>query len=198
MKALVIAREGRKAIVLLPGGEMRKVRARKGWQVGMEVEVRRKAAMFGLPSLHSRSGAVLWPALACAAACLVMFAGARLLGNPADDPVNPVQPLSPGQVTAGSDETPLPSAETLPVMIDSTPRPTPEPVRATPTPRPMATRTPEADRIMPSPKPTPLRDICDECGEIGHDDDECPNEKCDECGEIGHDDDDCPEEKHDD
>ena len=73
MKALVLEVTGKKAVLLLPGGEMRTVRAKKDWQTGMEVPVK----PYPLPRLKNRRSmrAVLYPLTACAAAFLVVFAG---------------------------------------------------------------------------------------------------------------------------
>ena len=179
MKALVIAREGRKALLLLPGGEMRTVRARRNWQTGMEVAVKPYSSRRGRPRADWR--AVVYPMAACAAAFVLAFGGMRLLGG-GPDRRNPAQPLASGY------ETSVPQPEET-LRVEATPVPTPLPADPEPT---------ETVRIAAesTPQPTPER-RCDECGGYGHDDDSCPNEKCDECGEYGHDDDSCPNEKCD-
>lgn len=188
MKALVLSREGRKAVLLLPGGEMRMVRAKREWQTGMEVTVR----PYPLRKPKRKSGlrAVWYPAAVCAAVCVILFAGLRLSGRTHIDRQQPIEPLSSG----------VPSAA---VSADQPSfAPTDEPViTVPPTPTPTPTFTP-----MPTPIPAPVCDecgqtghdddcpyeVCDECGRTGHDDDDCPYEVCDECGQTGHDDDDCP------
>ena len=176
MKALIIAREGRRAILLLPGGEMRTVRARDGWQTGMKVDA-------PLVSVHRkkkkrRSAGVWVPAMACAAVMLVVFAGIQRLGGDFVDRQHAPSPLSSGMPALTEKPTAAPT-ETPPPMPASTPQPTIRP------------------EITAPPQPTAQQGKrCDECGQYGHDDDDCPNERCDECGQYGHDDDDCPNRKH--
>ena len=201
MKALVLEREGRRAVLLLPGGEMRTVRAKKDWETGMEVSV--KPYPLRKKRMKFNARAVLYPLTGCMAAILIIFVGLNRLGGEHIDRQHPVQPLSSGSpVQTNPIETPDPSAA---------PQPTPEPTflpaanmpdsvqKIQPTPMTEASPVPTdhaawTDDPVQSPRPTPLPEQCDECGQYGHDDDHCPNEICDECGEKGHDDDHCPEQ----
>ena len=189
MKALVLSREGRKAVLLLPGGEMRTVRAKREWQTGMEVTVR----PYPLRKAKRKSGlrAVWYPMVACAAAFVILFAGLRLAGRTHIDRQQPIEPLSsgaPAAVVATDEPTTEPAVTASPTpTVSLTPAPTP-------TPSPMPTSEPTAaPTVVVTVPPTP-QPRCDECGQTGHDDDHCPYEVCDECGRTGHDDDDCPYE----
>lgn len=192
MKALVLERTGRRAVLLLPGGEIRTVRARKGWETGMEVRVkpyplRKKRTKFNLR-------AVFYPLAACAAALLIVFAGLNRLGGDHIDRQHPVQPLSSGSPAATHTNAPEPTGSPTSMPAANTPQPTKEAVQSTPRPTPEpAANTPGT---VPAVQPTPQQElkICDECGQTGHGDDACPYEVCDECGAAGHDDDDCPEQ----
>lgn len=182
MKALVLERKGGKVIVLLPGGEMRTMRARKDWEVGMEVPVR------PYPLRHSgKTGirSVLYPLAVCAAAFLVVFTGLKLLGGNHIDRQHPIGPLSSGNPSALLTETPTIAPTDAPTSVP-TEKPTAKPVICD-----ECGRTGHDDDDCPYEK-------CDECGRTGHDDDDCPYEKCDECGLSGHDDDDCPYHQEDD
>jgi len=201
MRALVLERTGRKAVLLLPGGEMRTVRAQKGWETGMEVSVKPYFLRKKRTAFNPR--AVLYPLTACAAAVLVLFLGLNRLGGGHIDRQHPVQPLSSGSPSAVQPDVSGPTAEPEPTATDvPAPQPTPETEANTPEPTADAQPTPlpEADthsvrtddQSVQMVQPTPRPEICDECGETGHDDDRCPNEICDECGETGHDDDHCP------
>ena len=205
MKALVLEVAGRKAVLLLPGGEMRTVRAQKAWRTGMEVSVK------PYPLSKKKKGrslrAAFYPLAACAAAFLIVFAGFRLLTGVHIDRQYPIGPLASGQPTETFVPAETPAATDAPTQeptaiptLEPTPVPTDAPTaELTPNPTPAASPVP--------PLPTPAQQTgrseqhsgqrCDECGEYGHDDDDCPNERCDECGGYGHDDDDCPNERCD-
>ena len=182
MKALVLSREGKKAVLLLPGGEMRTVRAQKTWRTGMEVRVEPYPARKRANKPGFR--AILYPAAAYAAAALVAFIGLSLLGGNHTDHRQPLQPMTSGSIPAATG-TARPQTSSAPDMPTAMPLPA-----ASPTAAPDSIAVP----VQPTP---PGRIICDECGEFGHDDDDCPNERCDECGEFGHDDDNCPNERCD-
>ena len=185
MKALVLEVTGRKAILLLPGGEMRTVRAKKDWTPGMEVSVK----PYPLPKKKKQTSprAVLWPLTACTAAFLIVFAGFRLLGGAHIDRQHPIAPLSSGSPAATHAPTDAPTNEPTPVpSINPTPTAAPTEAPLLPTPGKQAG---QSDRHAGK--------ICDECGQTGHDDDHCPNEVCDECGQLGHDDDHCPSQRCD-
>lgn len=180
MKALVLERKGSKAILLLSGGEMRTVRASKGWETGMEVDVKPYPLPRKKKAVNLR--AVFYPAAACAAVCLIAWIGLSQLGGDHIDRQHPIQPLSSGQ-----------PVQTQPPEESALPMPTPSPMAVRPTPEPSAEA--ETDLPVNIPQPTPMKkEWCDECGEYGHDDDDCPYERCDKCGESGHDDDDCPKQ----
>ena len=195
MKALVLERRGSKAILLLPGGEMRVVRTQKDWQIGMEVAVK----PYPRPKKKKGSAlrAVFYPAAAFAAALVMTIGGLRLLGGGHIDRQQPVQPLASGSASAAP--TDALTASLPPEPTDApTPHPTPEPTDAltasptpasTPTDAPTASVTPTQLSVQPTPQ---SQEQCDECGKYGHDDDDCPDQICDECGKYGHDDDDCP------
>ena len=200
MKALMIAREGRKAILLLPGGEMRTVRARRNWQVGQEVQVRARAAVsFRRTGRPVNWRAAVGPLAVCAAAVALLFAGVQRLGGEHVDQVHSVQPMAPGS-TAEHTQEPTAEPTALPVAeVHSTPTPA---SAFSPTPLPPETALPEPtaepESTHTDAAPTPKREEqrCEECGATGHDDDDCPNQICEECGEAGHDDDDCHQERH--
>ena len=196
MKALVLEVAGKKAILLLPGGEMRTVRAKKDWQTGMKVSTK----PYPLPRKKKRINprAALWPLTACAAAFLIVFAGFRLLTGVHIDRQYPIGPLSSGQPTETCLPTDIPTVEPSPVP---TTIPTPVPTDA-PTVEPSPVPTPTASPVPPLPTPDQQAgrsehhsgERCDECGGYGHDDDDCPDQICEECGRMGHDDDDCPDQ----
>ena len=183
MKALVLERRGSKAVLLLPGGEMRTVRAKKDWQTGMKVSVK----PYPRPKKKRGSAlrAVFYPAAAFAAALVIVMGGLSLLGGDHIDRQHPVQPLASGAPAAES-------ASPEPVWTPS-PAPTDAPT-ATPSPSPTPTSSPTQQPVQPTPG---RQERCDECGQTGHDDDHCPNERCDECGKYGHDDDHCPNQRCD-
>lgn len=173
MKALILSIEGRNAIVLLHGGEMRTVRARSGWSVGQEIDLHQIAAWKPSEGMAAR---VFVPLAACAAVLVLLFAGIYRLGGENIDRVH--QSLSSGSMAAES--TPEPSE--LPEIVPT----------QTQMPQPTPTAVPAAASDVPMQTPYEEGEICDECGQRGHDDDDCPHQICDECGQRGHDDDDCP------
>lgn len=182
MKALILSIEGRKAIVLLRGGEMRTVHAHKDWSVGQEIDLHQAAAW--KPSAGGAAH-ILVPLAACAAVMVLLFAGIYRLGGHTPDPI--FQPLSSGSVVQETSAAPDMTPDPEHIPADETPE-------AAQTPLPEITKAPEPD-MTKSPQATSRPDpdeICDECGERGHDDDDCPHQICDECGRRGHDDDDCP------
>ena len=162
MKALVLSREGKKAVLLLPGGEMRTVRAQKTWRTGMEVRVEpypvRKRA--NKPGFR----AIFYPAAVCAAAALVAFIGLSLLGGNHTDRRQPLQPMTSGSIPAATG-TAQPRASSAPGVPTATPLPA-----ESPTPTPDLIDVP----VQPTPPASGLI-RCDECGAVGHDDDNCPD-----------------------
>ena len=183
MKALVLSREGKKAVLLLPGGEMRTVRAQKTWRTGMEVRVEPYSARKRANKPGFR--AIFYPAAVCAAAALVAFIGLSLRGGNHTDRRQPLQPMTSGSIPAAG--TAQPRVSSAPGVPTATPLPA-----ESPTPTPDLIDVP----VQPTPPASGLI-RCDECGAVGHDDDACPYERCDECGAVGHDDDACPYERCD-
>lgn len=184
MKALVLERRGSKAVLLLPGGEMRTVRAKKDWQTGMKVSVKPYSRPKKKKGASLRT--VFYPAAAFAATLLIILGGLSLLGGNHIDRQHPLQPLASGAPAAES-ESPEPTGTPSPAPTDAmtftmSPSPAPEP-------------TPTFSPAQQSVQPTPGRqERCEECGQYGHDDDHCPDQICEECGQKGHDDDHCPDQ----
>ena len=144
MKALIMELSGGRAILLMPGGEMRTVRARRGWQVGQEIDVAGLTAKPVRAVLSFRVRDAVYPALACAAIVLVLFMGFdRLLVMRPDRTHEPLQPgatdFSPAPVsTATPEPTEVPTEVPAP---DPTEVPTEEPTEA-PTGAPEQTAVP--------------------------------------------------------
>lgn len=183
MKGLILELRGPFAIVLLPGGELRRVLRRRSWKTGMIVN----------PDA-ARSGGFARAGLAMAMVLLLMLGlGAYRSFTPRSDvPLN----APPGE------RLPL----TLPTLTaPPTPTITPSPV---PTPSPAAvlpvaaTSKHHDDDHHDDDDDDDDDDFCAICGEYGHEaDDNCSicgvhghedDDHCDYCGQFGHDDDDCP------
>ena len=196
MKGLILELRGPFAIVLFPGGELRRVLRRRGWRVGMIVD----------PDA-ARSGGFVRAGLALAAVLVLMLGlGAfRTLAPRSDVPLD---------ATADARE---------PLRLVTPDAPDPSPTGDAPDPSPSATAALPAEEYhggnacpVCRADDHVLDDHCEYCGEIGHDDDDCPyappgwdddkynycplckveghvlDDHCAYCGEIGHDDDDCP------
>ena len=195
MKGLILELRGPFAIVLFPGGELRRVLRRHRWRVGMIVEP------------DARSGGFARAGLAMAMVLLLMLGlGAYRIFTPRSD-----LPLE------------APADARAPLRLVTPTAPQPNPTSAAPDPSPSATAVLPAESFQ-GRKFCPLcraddhalDDHCEYCGEIGHDEDDCPyappgwdddkynycplcrveghvlDDHCEYCGEIGHDEDDCP------
>lgn len=188
MKGLILEVRGPFAIVLLPGGELRRALRRRGWKTGMIVD----------PDA-ARSGGFARAGLAMAMVLALMLGlGAYRAFIPRSDVPTAASPNGRIPLT-------LPTLEASPTAT-SAPSPTSSPV---PTPSPTASPTTAAsgkhhgdDHDDHDDHDDDDDDFCTLCGEYGHEaDDNCSicgahghedDDHCDYCGQFGHDDDDCP------
>lgn len=173
MKGLILEVRGLHAIVLLPGGELRRVLRRRGWKVGMIVDP--DAARIGG---FARAGL----AMAMVLALMLGLGAYRILAPRSDVPLD----------APPDHRVPL----TLPTLAAS---PT---ATIDPSPSPSPTAIPAAYGKHHDDDDDDDDDYCTLCGETGHEaDDNCSicgahghedDDHCDYCGRLGHDDDDCP------
>ena len=188
MKGLILEVRGPFAIVLLPGGELRRVLRRRGWKTGMIVDP---------DAVHSGGFARAGLAMAMVLA-LMLGLGAYRAFIPRSDVPTAASPNGRMPLT-------LPTPEASPTATSAL-SPTPSPV---PTPSPTASPTTAAsgrhhgdDHDDHDDHDDDDDDFCTLCGETGHEaDDNCSicgahghedDDHCDYCGQFGHDDDDCP------
>ena len=185
MKGLILELRGPFAIVLLPGGELRRVLRRRGWKTGMIVDP---------DAVHSGGFARAGVALAMVL-LLMLGLGAYRAFIPRSEVPTAVSPNGRIPLT-------LPTPEASPTATIA-PSPTPSPV---PTPSPTVDLLTAAvrhhDDGHDDHDDDDDDDYCALCGEYGHEaDDNCPicgthghedDDHCDFCSRLGHDDDDCP------
>ena len=180
MKGLILEIRGLHAIVLLPGGELRRVLRRHGWKVGMIVDP--DAARTGG---FARAGL----AMAMVLALMLGLGAYRILAPRSDVPLD----APPDQ------RVPL-TLPTLTASLSATSSPSPSPAASLPAafaPTAAAGKHHDDDHCDDDDD-----DYCTLCGETGHEaDDNCSicgahghedDDHCDYCGRLGHDDDGCP------
>ena len=169
MKGLILEIRGLHAIVLLPGGELRRVLRRRGWRTGMIVDP---------DAVRSGGFARAGAAIAMALVLMLGLGAYRILAPRSDVPAasspNERVPLTlPGlEASLSAPPTVIPSPEVV---------------------LPAATgkhRDGDDDDYCAicDQYGHEADDNCAICGVHGHEDDD----HCDFCGQLGHDDDDCP------
>ena len=198
MNGLILQLSALRAIVLLPGGEMVRVRRRRGWRVGMEVDPHAAVPLFGRTAMTALM-AVLVLAIGIGGFTMLSNRGQDyVVTAPADEGLKLIS--IEGSLSPSVEETLYPSAMLLPsdeATLEPSVSPSPTaPAMIISVPTQIATHAPAIIQTAePTPQSTDRTSPADDDDNDDDDDDDDRYERCDYCGKIGHDDDDCPNRK---